>query len=662
MQSSGAPVVSKRVVAGVRAWRVLMVVMFTWAALAAQTASAAVVSIATGGGGSGLRVNALSDAGVNKITVESSGAGTWTVTDSAIAPTAGSGCGASPPPGTGVTCTASLVDMVVWLGPGNDTFQVGTVGSTSLTNAFYYGGAGADSINGASWADFLHGDDSGGPYSSDYLNGAGGNDTIYGENSGVTAGAGDTLTGGTGSDVLYGQGGDDTFNAVDGAADSLYCGTGIDGGQSDPLDSRASDCESVTYGSPPAAPTITAKPANPTNSTSASFSFTGEPGATFECKVGTLPPPSSSFTSCTSPTSYTGLGNGSHTFEVRQTTAAGGTGPAASYTWTVDTVAPAAPTISSKPSNPSSSTSASFSFTGESGGSFECKLDTAAFAACTSPKAYSGLADGSHTFQVRQIDAAGNVGSAASYTWTVDATPPPAPTISSKPNAVSTTRDATFSFFSEAGATYECTLNGDSSPCKSPVKYTDLDNGVYTFEVSATDAGGKTSPTSSYTWTVVVASLGGGYPANVTAFYQLQTIYGTCDVSIKANTLRATGGLYGQVSGSQSADCWGLSVAPGTFSASTEISGIDLAGPLDNGTVAPPTGSPSNCSGKNSCSSSQSRTPLVVGNYRVRHHLALDISSGSGGGTYFTSYPPECDIHNADSGRIICDVDLNVTL
>ncbi|HVE68001.1 MAG TPA: YCF48-related protein [Solirubrobacteraceae bacterium] len=95
---------------------------------------------------------------------------------------------------------------------------------------------------------------------------------------------------------------------------------------------------------------------------------------------------------------------------------AGGGGTILTY----DAVPPAPPTITSKPSNPSDSRNASFSFVGESGGRYECQLDGGGWGACSSPQSYSGLADGSHTFCVRQIDGADNVGSPQCYSWTVD--------------------------------------------------------------------------------------------------------------------------------------------------------------------------------------------------------------------------------------------------
>lgn len=54
---------------------------------------------------------------------------------------------------------------------------------------------------------------------------------------------------------------------------------------------------------------------------------------------------------------------------------------------------------------------------------FQCRLDGAAYAPCTSPVGYPALAIGKHTFQVRALDAAGNIDpSPASFTWAV-ATP-----------------------------------------------------------------------------------------------------------------------------------------------------------------------------------------------------------------------------------------------
>src|SRR5206468_2523867 len=168
--------------------------------------------------------------------------------------------------------------------------------------------------------------------------------------------------------------------------------------------------------------TITAAPPALSNSSSASFSFTAtKAGSTFACQLD-----ASAFAACTSPQSYSGLADGSHTFQVRATDPAGNTDPTpASYTWTGDTTAPDT-TITAAPPATSNSSSASFSFTAtEAGSAFACQLDASAFAPCVSPQSYSGLADGSHSFQVRATDPAGNTDpTPASYTWTVNATPP----------------------------------------------------------------------------------------------------------------------------------------------------------------------------------------------------------------------------------------------
>jgi PGF-pre-PGF domain-containing protein len=88
------------------------------------------------------------------------------------------------------------------------------------------------------------------------------------------------------------------------------------------------------------------------------------------------------------------------------------------------TPASAAPntTITSNPPSVSNSANAAFTFTSTEPGTFECQLDTSGYSACTNPKEYTGLTDGSHTFYVQAIDDADNADpSPAAYTWTVDA-------------------------------------------------------------------------------------------------------------------------------------------------------------------------------------------------------------------------------------------------
>jgi len=78
-------------------------------------------------------------------------------------------------------------------------------------------------------------------------------------------------------------------------------------------------------------------------------------------------------------------------------------------------------TIGSGPSGTIREKTATFTFSSsETNSTFECKLDEAAFSACSSPKKYPGLANGSHTFQVRATDAARNSDpTPAGRTWTV---------------------------------------------------------------------------------------------------------------------------------------------------------------------------------------------------------------------------------------------------
>ncbi len=163
---------------------------------------------------------------------------------------------------------------------------------------------------------------------------------------------------------------------------------------------------------------ITSGPAAATSSDTASIVFSAnENGVSFTCSVdgGASAP-------CTSPVVLSALAPGEHRFSVRGKDKAGNLGNPVSLAWTYtppDTRPPVV-TITSAPPSGTTATTASFSFSSdEPGSSFACAVDGGAFAGCTSPVTYQSLSVGSHTFSVRATDQAGNVGQAASHSWTI---------------------------------------------------------------------------------------------------------------------------------------------------------------------------------------------------------------------------------------------------
>ena len=170
----------------------------------------------------------------------------------------------------------------------------------------------------------------------------------------------------------------------------------------------------------------------------------------------------------------------------------------------VDGIAPTT-SITGEPSNPSNIESPTFVFTAnEVGVSFECRRDQeVGFSPCNSPKSYNNLVDGSHTFAVRAIDAAGNIGTPVSYTWTID-TVAPTVAITQRPSNPSSTSSATFAFTaSQNGSSFSCRLDGGGFvPCPSPVTYDNLSDGPHIFSVKATDPAGNAGLDVPHGWTI----------------------------------------------------------------------------------------------------------------------------------------------------------------
>lgn len=150
--------------------------------------------------------------------------------------------------------------------------------------------------------------------------------------------------------------------------------------------------------------TIVSGPSSLIPSRSAAFGFKSSlRRSTFQCKLD-----AGKWSKCTSPKGYTSLAQGAHTFRVRALKNGAVDRTPAVRTFTVDTVKPQT-TITDEPlARIIHDGSPSFQFTSSEPGTFECRLDNAAFAACASPFVAEMLPDRIYTFQARARDVAGN--------------------------------------------------------------------------------------------------------------------------------------------------------------------------------------------------------------------------------------------------------------
>ncbi|MGE5182986.1 MAG: Ig-like domain-containing protein [Acidobacteriota bacterium] len=238
---------------------------------------------------------------------------------------------------------------------------------------------------------------------------------------------------------------------------------------------------------------ITGEPAAASPVASGDFQFNLGDAQTATCAID-----SAAAQACTSPYAYTGLADGSHTFTLNATDAAGNTATK-TYTWTVQTQPPSL-AITSEPPSLSATASGQFQFTTGSSVTVTCKIDSGTASACTSPYTYASLADGSHTFTLTGTDAASNV-TTKQYTWTIDTTPP-AMAIGSTPPALSRSTSASFSFTVGDATTVTCQLDGTTpGACTSPKSYTGLADGSHKFTLVGSDTAGNQT-TKTYSWTV----------------------------------------------------------------------------------------------------------------------------------------------------------------
>jgi hypothetical protein len=215
---------------------------------------------------------------------------------------------------------------------------------------------------------------------------------------------------------------------------------------------------------------------------------------------------------------------------------------AAALMYCTDNVAPDAIIMDPKPSNPSNSTNATFTFgateanngvdAGDNSASFVCSLDNAAFGPCPPTYIVTGLGEGTHTMRVRVVDLSGNdagVGGEDIYTWRVDLIAP-VPTIVTGPGGsasggTSTSKTASFTLNAterDSGIeviTFQCRLDSNDpngfTDCNetgtSTPTFPNLGEGTHTLDVRAKDdAGNVTDPDDVVRWTWTVHSLDAG--------------------------------------------------------------------------------------------------------------------------------------------------------
>jgi len=163
---------------------------------------------------------------------------------------------------------------------------------------------------------------------------------------------------------------------------------------------------------------------------------------------------------------------------------------------------PAAVVFTDPPADTTSSTSETFVFAADGAASFECALDAAAFAPCSSPWPVEGLPQGSRTFTVRALDAGGTLVAEGAVTWVVDLDKPEA-TILTGPSGSTPTGPAqvTFESLDADVVGFECRIDAEGfAPCESPLDV-EVEPGPHVLEVRAVDAAGNEGDPASLAWT-----------------------------------------------------------------------------------------------------------------------------------------------------------------
>ncbi len=233
-------------------------------------------------------------------------------------------------------------------------------------------------------------------------------------------------------------------------------------------------------------------PSRATSSTAANFEFDSrnyaarDLAATCQLDDGPAAP-------CLDAVRLSGLTTGPHTFTVRASR--DGVEETITHEWRILTSGDGVVAITAHPDAITSSASANFLLYSASNPAKEiqCRLDAGPWERCVAAhsQSYFDLAEGEHTFEVRMLKSDDSTGPVASYTWTIDQTPPvldlsEVSTVFPKPYTLPLSADEPL-----GGA--ECELDAHRAACPLPLRFEYLSPGPHTLTIWGRDRAGNVS-------------------------------------------------------------------------------------------------------------------------------------------------------------------------
>jgi len=251
--------------------------------------------------------------------------------------------------------------------------------------------------------------------------------------------------------------------------------------------------------------TISKKPTNPTNLSSAEFEFSANEQAVFSCKID-----QAAWQDCASPVNYADLDSGQHIFSVKAVDLAGNVeAKPVEYKWEIDLTIPSTPVVLWPAEFPyyASSTPIVISGTNDSNLAvlIRSKISVMEVLSLTADSWQSSLdlVEGENVFYLKSRNQFNEYSGEDDFTVILD-TIAPTIAINSGPGSFASSTTANFQFNSdEANVIYQCQFNnGGWQACAASTTISNLAQGEHSLRVQGIDQAGNTSSVTVYNWLV----------------------------------------------------------------------------------------------------------------------------------------------------------------